>query len=83
MERSMHHSGGSHQSLIEILDSCSRQNCKLALQDIFTALDKTRLQHVLTATVINCIRIDDFLAGAKMEQTRTSHFAALAPEKVA
>jgi transposase len=46
-------------------------------------LEKTGLQHFLTATAINCIRIDDFLAGAKTEKTRTSHFAALAPEKVA
>jgi len=46
-------------------------------------LEKTELQHFLTAAAINFIRMDDFLTGAKMEKTRTSRFAALAPEKVA
>jgi transposase len=49
----------------------------------YIGLDKTRLQHFLTAAAINCIRIDDFLAGAKTAKTRTSRFAALAPERVA
>jgi hypothetical protein len=41
------------------------------------------LQHSLIAAAINFIRMDDFLAGAKTQKTRTSRFAALAPEKVA
>ncbi len=46
----------------------------------YIGLEKTALQHFLTAAAINLLRIDDFLAGAKTEKTRTSRFAALAPE---
>jgi len=49
----------------------------------YIGLEKTALQHFFTAAAINLIRVDDFLAGAKTEKTRTSRFAALAPEKVA
>jgi transposase len=49
----------------------------------YIGLEKTEVQHFLTAAAMNFIRMDDFLAGAKTEKTRTSRFAALAPEKVA
>lgn len=49
----------------------------------YIGLEKTELQHALIAAAINFIRIDDFLAGAKTEKTRTSRFAALAPKKIA
>ena len=38
---------------------------------------KTHVQHVLTATAINFIRVDDWLAGRTVAQTRRSPFAAL------
>jgi transposase len=38
---------------------------------------KTHLQHVLTATAINFIRVDDWLTGKTVAQTRRSAFAAL------
>lgn len=40
---------------------------------------KTSLQHLFTAAVMNLIRIDAFLEGAKMAKTRISRFAILAP----
>jgi transposase len=46
-------------------------------------LPKVSLQHALTAAAINLLRLDNFLTGEKMEQTRISHFAALAPKKAA
>ena len=46
-------------------------------------LPKGSLQHALTAAAINLLRLDNFLTGEKMEQTRISHFAALVPKKAA
>jgi transposase len=40
---------------------------------------KTRLQHHLTATALNLIRIDAWLTGTPLAGTRTSRFAALKP----
>jgi len=39
---------------------------------------KTRLQHVLTATAINLVRLNDWWAARPHAKTRVSHFAALA-----
>jgi Transposase DDE domain/Transposase domain (DUF772) len=39
---------------------------------------KTRLQHVLTATAVNLVRLDDWWADKPQAKTRCSHFAALA-----
>jgi hypothetical protein len=41
------------------------------------------VQHALTAAALTLLRLDTFLPGAKMEQTRISHCAALAPKKAA
>jgi len=46
-------------------------------------LEKASLQHSLIAAAINLLRLDSFIIGEKMEQTRISHFAALAPKKAA
>lgn len=45
----------------------------------YRGLQKTALQHVLTAAAINLIRVDAFLEGKKTATTRTSRFAALLP----
>jgi hypothetical protein len=39
---------------------------------------KTRLQHVLTATAVNLVRLDDWWAEKPQAKTRCSHFTALA-----
>jgi transposase len=39
---------------------------------------KVRLQHVLTATAINLVRLNDWWSGKPIAKTRCSHFAALA-----
>jgi transposase len=52
-------------------------------QSRYIGLPKVSLQHALTAAAINLLRLDNFLTGEKMEQTRISHFAALAPKKAA
>jgi transposase len=39
---------------------------------------KTRLQHVLTATAVNLLRLNDWWSGKPIAKTRCSHFAALA-----
>ena len=46
-------------------------------------LQKASLQHSLVAAALNLLRLDNFLTGEKMEQTRISHFAALAPKEAA
>ena len=51
-------------------------------QSRYIGLPKVSLQHALTAA-INLLRLDNFITGEKMEQTRISHFAALAPKKAA
>lgn len=45
----------------------------------YIGLTKTHLQHVLTASAINLVRLDDWLTGKKRAQTRVSNFAALRP----
>lgn len=49
----------------------------------YLGLEKTALQHVLTAAAINLIRLDAFLDGKKAAKTRISRFAALAPVQLA
>jgi Transposase DDE domain len=49
----------------------------------YIVLEKASLQHSLIAAAINLLRLDNFIIGEKMEQTRISHFAALAPKKAA
>jgi transposase len=49
----------------------------------YIGLQKASLQHSLIAAAINLLRLDNFITGEKMEQTRISHFAALAPKKAA
>jgi transposase len=44
----------------------------------YRGLVKTHLQHVITATAMNLVRIADWLRGEPFARTRTSHFAALA-----
>jgi transposase len=39
---------------------------------------KTSLQHVLTATAVNLVRLNDWWSGKPIAKTRCSHFAALA-----
>ena len=43
----------------------------------YRELAKTHLQHVLTATAINLLRIAAWLDGVPLAPTRCSHFAAL------
>lgn len=44
----------------------------------YRGIQKTHLQHVLTATALNCLRLNAWLNGRKLAKTRTSHFARLA-----
>jgi len=50
---------------------CGLQQCR------YIELAKTHLQHVVTATAINLIRVGQWLTGTPMAPTRCSHFAAL------
>lgn len=45
----------------------------------YLGLTKTALQHTLTATALNLVRLDAFLAEKKVAKTRISRFATLAP----
>ncbi len=45
----------------------------------YTGLDKTRLQHILTATALNLISTDVWLTQTPPAKTRTSGFARLRP----
>ena len=50
---------------------CGLRQCR------YIGLAKTHLQHVITATAINLIRVGQWLAGIPIAPTRCSHFAAL------
>jgi transposase len=50
---------------------CGLRQCR------YIGLAKTHLQHVVTATAINLIRVGDWLAGTPIAPTRGSRFAAL------
>jgi len=52
-------------------------------QSRYIGLQKASLQHSLIAAAINLLRLDNFITGEKMEKTRISHFAALAPKEIA
>ncbi len=52
-------------------------------QSRYIGLQKASLQHSLIAAAINLLRLDNFITREKMEKTRISHFAALAPKKAA
>lgn len=43
----------------------------------YRGIDKTRLQHVLTACAINLIRLDAYWNGHMLDRTRTSHLGRL------
>ncbi|EST18948.1 transposase [Streptomyces roseochromogenus] len=45
----------------------------------YTGMDKTCLQHVLTATALNLIRTDAWLTQTPLAKTRTSGFTRLRP----
>jgi transposase len=45
----------------------------------YTGLAKTHLQHVITATAINLVRVAEWFAGISVAKTRISRFAALQP----
>ena len=47
----------------------------------YVGLAKTRLQHILTASVINIIRMMNWLGGIPHVETQPAHFAALAPQR--
>ncbi len=46
----------------------------------YIGLPKVQLQHIITATAINVVRMIAWLHGIPHAKTRTSRFAALAPD---
>jgi transposase len=48
-------------------------------QSRYIGLDKTHLQHVITAAALNLIRVIEWFLDPNFAQTRKSCFAALAP----
>ena len=46
----------------------------------YVGLDKVRLQHILTATAMNAIRLGAWFEGVPLAKTRVSSFAKLAPD---
>jgi len=49
----------------------------------YIGLEKTRLQHVLTAAAMNLERVYAWLEGIPLAQTRSSHFEKMAHRKLA
>ena len=45
----------------------------------YRGLDKVHLQHILTATAMNAVRLFAWFDGVPFAQTRVSSFAKLAP----
>jgi len=60
---------GTHEQAIR---RCGLRQCR------YIGLSKAHLQHVLTATAVNLVRLDDWWAAKPLAKTRSSHFAALA-----
>jgi transposase len=60
---------GTHEQAIR---RCGLRRCR------YIGQAKTRLQHVLTATAINLVRLNDWWTAMLHAKTRVSHFAALA-----
>lgn len=48
----------------------------------YRGLDKVHLQHVLTATALNLVRLDAWLTGTPLGETRKTHFAQLRPARM-
>lgn len=46
----------------------------------YVGLDKVHLQHILTATAMNAIRLFAWFEGVPLAKTRISSFAKLAPD---
>jgi len=65
---------GTHSQAVRVL---GLRQCR------YLGRQKASLQHSLIAAAVNLFRLDNFLTGEKMEKTRISHFAALAPKKIA
>jgi transposase len=61
---------GTHEQAIR---RCGLRYCR------YIGLAKAHLQHLLTATAINLIRLQDWWAGTPVAPTRCSRFAALQP----
>ena len=59
---------GTHAQAIS---RCGLRRCR------YIGLAKTRLQHVLTATAINLVRVAEWFAGTPVAKTRCSRFATL------
>ena len=59
---------GTHAQAI---NRCGLRQCR------YTGLAKTHLQHVITATAINLVRVAEWFAGTPVAKTRVSRFAAL------
>jgi transposase len=59
---------GTHEQAVR---RCGLRRCR------YIGQAKAHLQHVLTATALNVIRLDDWWAGAPVSRTRCSRFAAL------
>jgi transposase len=59
---------GTHAQAIS---RCGLRRCR------YIGLAKTRLQHVLTATAINLVRVAEWCAGTPVARTRCSRFGAL------
>jgi transposase len=61
---------GTHEQAIR---RCGLRQCR------YIGQSKAHLQHVLTATAIDVVRLDDWWAGRAVAGTRCSRFAALQP----
>ena len=60
---------GTHEQAIR---RCGLRRCR------YIGQAKTRLQHILTATAVNLVRLNDWWAAKPLAKTRCSHFGALA-----
>ena len=61
---------GTHEQAIR---RCGLRQCR------YIGQAKAHLQHILSATAINVIRLGDWWAGTPVAETRCSRFAALHP----
>ena len=61
---------GTHAQAIR---RCGLRRCR------YIGLAKTHLQHVITATAVNLVRVAEWFAGTPVAETRCSRFAALRP----
>ncbi|MEV5544297.1 transposase [Saccharopolyspora shandongensis] len=72
-QRAYGHRAGVERTIAQGVSAFGLRRCR------YRGLDKTRLQHLLTATAMNLARLNAWFTDTPLAPTRTSHFTAIRP----